>query len=200
MILSDAFFKSATIPLAKNLLGKLLAHRSSDGITIGRIVETEAYLYQKDPACHAHRGMTKRNKTMFGPAGYSYVYFIYGMYHCFNVVSGPEGVGEAVLIRALEPLKGVSLMEKRRKTEKRIQLCNGPGKLMLAMGMGIEHNGLNLRRGPVKILTPDSLEKKVPRFEIVTTTRIGISNGRDLPLRFYIKDCEYISKPSAVLC
>ncbi len=178
-----------TIELASRLLGQHLVHETKEGISVGRIVETEAYL-SDDPACHASRGMTKRNQVMFGPPGYAYVYFVYGMYYCFNVVTAPEGVGEAVLIRALEPLEGIDLMFKRRPKIKRVEdLCNGPAKLVLAMGITKEHNGISLNQTPL-FLEKNHLRKK----EIVTTSRIGISEGIHFPYRFYLKDNRFISR------
>jgi len=176
-----------TISVAKKLLGALLIHESPEGRTVGRIVETEAYL-SNDPGSHSFRGRTPRNEQMFGPPGKAYVYFIYGMYHCFNVVTAANGVGEAVLIRALEPVEGISLMKKRRKTEDVQNLCNGPSKLVMAMGITKEHNGHDLKKGCLRIKMIDT------RLKIVTTTRIGIKEGAKLPYRFYVKDCEYVSK------
>jgi len=187
-ILPRAFYNRDTTAVARELLGNLLVHMSPEGITAGRIVETEAYL-QDDPACHASRGITRRNRVMFGPPGHAYVYFIYGMYYCFNVVSAPEGVGEAVLIRALEPVEGIQLMRLRRKREKPEELCGGPAKLVQAMGITRRHNGTDLTGGNLVIY--QGQKKSEP---IVATTRIGIREGTALPLRYYLKGSRFISK------
>ena len=184
MALGKQFFSKPTVDLAKALLGKYLVY----GDVRGKIVETEAYLYRGDPGCHASRGLTPRNAPMFGPAGRTYVYLIYGMYHCLNIVSGKTGEGEAVLIRALEPIQGIKIMQKRRKTAKIENLCSGPGKLTQAFGITREHNNLSLLDGDLRI--EGSREKP----EIVTTTRIGLSAGKELELRFYIKDNIFVSK------
>jgi len=189
--LGRRFFNRPTIELAKTLLGKCLAF----GGLRGKIVETEAYLYKDDPGCHAARGLTPRNTPMFGPAGRTYVYFIYGMYHCLNIVSGKEGEGEAVLIRALEPVEGIELMQKRRKTEKIENLCNGPGKLTQAFGITKKQNDMSLIDGgddDLRILSGE----KIQETEIVTATRIGLAKGQgdELMLRFYIKGNRFVSK------
>ena len=204
----DFYQKYDTLTLAQRLLGCTLVHQSQDGTTAGIIVETEAYLTD-DPACHAYRRKTKRNAAMFGPAGTVYVYQIYGMHYCVNIVSGDEGVGEAVLIRALEPTEGMELMEERRgygmssaegrmSNEKPIRhselslrhVCNGPAKLVKAMGISIEeHNGTSLLAGNLKIY-PSVLKE----FEMVTTTRIGITQGADLPYRFYVTGNRFVSR------
>ncbi len=186
--LPQSFYNRDTAQVARDLLGCLLVHYSRDGFTAGKIVETEAYM-QGDPACHASRGMTKRNRPMFGSPGCAYIYFIYGMYYCFNVVTREEGVGEAVLIRALEPLAGISLMQRRRKKEKITELCSGPAKLVQAMGIKKEYNGIPLQGGKFFIAPADG-EKP----EVVITTRVGIRVGADLPLRFYIAGNKYISR------
>ena len=183
MILGQRFFNRPTVDLAKALLGKYLVL----GKLKGKIVETEAYLYRDDPGCHAHRGTTARNAPMFGPAGRTYVYFIYGMYHCLNIVSGKTGEGEAVLIRALEPVEGVELMVKRRGTTKIENLCSGPGKLTQAFGITKKHNNLSLFDGKIQIL--NNREKP----EIQADKRIGLSAGRDLELRFFIKGNKFVS-------
>jgi DNA-3-methyladenine glycosylase len=187
MPLGKKFFSKPTIELAKALLGKHLVH----GDLRGKIVETEAYLYRGDPGCHASRGLTPRNVPMFGPAGHTYVYFIYGMYHCLNIVSGKIGEGEAVLIRALEPVSGIEIMQKRRKTLNIENLCNGPGKLTQAFGITKKHNNLSLLDGDL------SIENSRKKPEIVTDRRIGLSAGKELELRFYIKGNRFVSKHRA---
>lgn len=177
MRLGQRFFNKPTVELAKSLLGKYLVY----GNLRGKIVETEAYLYHGDPGCHASRGMTERNTPMFGPAGRAYVYFIYGMYHCLNIVSGKQGEGEAVLIRALEPVEGIPLMQKRRKTLKIENLCNGPGKLCQAFGISKKLNNTSVVDGALQVHS--SREKP----DIGISRRIGLSAGQELELRFFIK-------------
>jgi DNA-3-methyladenine glycosylase len=186
-ILPRDFYARDTVTVARDLLGCVLVHRTPEGITAGKIVETEAYL-QGDPACHAARRMTPRNSVMFGPPGHAYVYFTYGMHYCFNVVSASEGVGEAVLVRALEPLQGNSLMQQRRGRQNIRDLCSGPAKLTQAMGIGREHNRQDLTVGDLYICRGDA------DAPIVTTTRIGIKEGAELPLRFYLQNNRYVSR------
>ncbi|MBO9615019.1 MAG: DNA-3-methyladenine glycosylase [Dyadobacter sp.] len=191
-----------TRTLAQKLLGCELVHESPDGLTSGIIVETEAYL-QDDPACHAFNRRTARTEPMYGIAGTVYVYLIYGMYQCFNIVSNAEGTGEAVLIRALQPTAGVELMEMRRLirpgktpgmpitgrvTHK--ELCRGPGKLVQAMGIDREKHNATLLIG-------DALYLRAPVAApqaIISGPRIGINVGRELPYRYYIKDNIFVSK------
>jgi len=195
MILDRSIYQKKTVTIARELLGTYLVHDSPEGRTAGRIVETEAYLCRNDPACHAHKGQTKRNAVMFGPPGHAYIYFIYGMYYCFNVVTAPEGVGEAVLVRALEPVEGIALMEKRRKTTQLHNLCSGPGKLVLAMGMTPQMNGWPLFEGALTLHTKDSFACPIPRkSDIVATPRIGITAAAELPLRFYLKGNRFASR------
>ena len=195
MILAQTFYAQETITVAKQLLGCFLVHLEGEETTLGRIVETEAYLWN-DPAAHGFVGKTKRNSVLFGPVGHAYVYFIYGLHYCVNVVSGQEGKGEAVLIRALEPLQGIPVMQKRRHTEQLSRLCSGPAKLTEALAITLAFNGVPLFDGPLQIWSPESLPSASPieSAEIVETTRIGISKAKELPLRFYLKGSSSLSR------
>ncbi len=155
----------------------------------GRIVETEAY-GQTDAASHSCKGRTPRTEIMFGPAGFLYVYFTYGMHYCCNIVTGPPGHGAAVLIRSLEPLEGVGIMSANRKDRSGVAVTNGPAKLCQALMIDKRLNGHNLTTAPLKLITRPALQQ----VEIVQTTRIGISQAKDVPWRFYIKDNSYVSK------
>ncbi|MFZ5649366.1 MAG: DNA-3-methyladenine glycosylase [Bacillota bacterium] len=188
-ILPESFYCRDTARVARELLGKVLVHHSSGGITAGIIVETEAYM-QGDPACHAYRGMTPRNRVMFGPPGRTYIYFTYGMHYCFNVVTAAPGVGEAVLIRALEPLAGIDLMRARRGRDNVRELCSGPARLVQAMGIEPGMYGHDLIGEPLLLVRGSD----IPEEKVVVTTRVGITTGAELPLRFYIKDSIYVSK------
>ncbi len=182
------FYLQPTIEVAKALLGKVLFHRHERGIISGRIVETEAYLCD-DPACHSSRGMTARNETMFGEPGRAYVYFIYGMYHCFNTVTGPVGVGEGVLVRALEPLDGLELMKENRGTHALANLTSGPGKLCQALGLDLLHKGLDLT-GSELVIVDDGMQVA----EIVEAPRVGITLAADKQWRFYIRGNRFVSR------
>jgi DNA-3-methyladenine glycosylase len=194
MILSKNFYSRPTVKVAKDLLGQILVHETPQGTAAGRIVEVEAYLPQKDPGCHASRGRTPRNEVLFGPAGFSYVYLCYGNHFLFNVVTEREGVPGAVLVRALEPVKGAELMAKRRGPfrEADLGLTNGPGKCVQALGINRGHNKMPVWKKPLYV-------KGAKRNEPVgVTTRIGITEGSELPLRFYLKGNPYLSvKPGA---
>lgn len=187
-ILPRSFYARDTVTVARELLGNIIVNYTPAGIIAGRIVETEAYI-QGDPACHASRGMTPRNKVMFGPPGHAYVYFIYGMYYCFNTVTAQAGVGEAVLVRALEPLAGLPMMRANRKREKTVDLCSGPAKLVQALGINRHHNGADLTVRPLALL-----KGMEPKESIITTTRIGINEVEKLPLRFYLAGNMYVSR------
>ncbi len=188
------FYQQDTLTVAKALLGAFLVHESPDGRTVGRIVETEAYL-SGDPACHAYRRQTPRNATMFGPPGHAYVYQIYGIHYCVNVVTAAPGVGEAVLIRALEPVEGIELMQRRRNTQKLTDFCKGPGRLVQAMGITKAMNGISLLAPPLSILPGMAYPQYPADFTIVTTTRIGITRGTDLLYRFYAQKSPFVSFP-----
>jgi DNA-3-methyladenine glycosylase len=159
--------------VAPTLLNKLLVH----GDCIGRIVEVEAYR-EDDPASHTFRGRTPRNAVMFGPPGHLYVYFTYGMHHCANVVTSAEGVGAAVLLRAVEPIAGADTMWERRG---RTPLADGPAKLCQAFAIGPEHNGVDLcGGGEVGLFDDGTPPPRVPRIG----PRIGVSRATDTPWRF----------------
>ena len=171
------FFDSTTIQLAQELLSCVLLH----GTAAGMIVETEAYLGSDDLAAHSSRGQTERTKVIFGPPGRAYVYFIYGMHECLNVVAEPEGTPGCVLIRAIEPLAGLSEMYQRRHWNGSVQgLGNGPGKLTSALGISRRNYGQRLDEGNLTIRR----WRTRPVFDIATTPRIGISECLDWPLRF----------------
>ncbi|MDV2481880.1 DNA-3-methyladenine glycosylase [Methanoculleus sp. Wushi-C6] len=196
MILPPAFYERDTVAVAGDLLGCLLVHREAAGTTMGWIVETEAYL-RDDPAAHSFRGETARNRAMFGPAGHAYVYRIYGLHTCVNIVTGQEGVGEAVLVRALEPVAGIELMRERRGTDDPLALCSGPGKLTQALGITMSLDRTSLSEGPLQVRSPGSLPGRRPEGwpgEVVQTTRVGITKAADLPLRFYLRGSRYVSR------
>lgn len=185
-----AFFAGSTVDVARALLGGVLLHREEDGITAGRIVEVEAYLPRDDPGSHSFRGETPRNASMFGRAGTAYVYLIYGMHHCVNVVTGDVGSGEAVLLRALEPVAGVERMRARRAVERDRDLCRGPGRLAQALAIDVALDRTDLVRGPLSIWLPTSAREHT----IATSTRIGLSKGAELPLRFFVAGSPHVSR------
>ncbi len=183
------FFSDDAVRLAQKLLGCVLVHKTEDGVTAGMIVETEAYS-QEDAASHSCRGETPRTKIMFGLGGYAYVYFTYGMHYCFNVVSGPAGHGQAVLIRALEPLEGIEIMQKRRNKKLEKDLCNGPAKLVQAMGISKSDYGKPLFEGNLFIKKSLNLSNE----QISVGPRVGISKAIDTPWRFWITDNTFVSR------
>lgn len=185
-ILQRAFYERPTVEVARDLLGKILVHGPAAGI----IVETEAYLGGDDLASHSARGITDRTRVIFGPPGHAYVYFIYGMYECLNIVAEPEGKAGCVLIRALEPVAGMEVMQKRRPAAKKPQdLASGPGKLTLAMGITRAHNGADLTRGVLVVRAPVEPQQ----VEIEVTPRIGIRHCADWPLRFVMRGNRFVS-------
>lgn len=173
---------------AREMLGWELVHDSPEGITGGYIVETEAYMAE-DEASHAFRGETVRNKIMFGPAGFLYVYFTYGMHYCVNIVTGSTGHGEAVLIRSLQPTRGIELMRQRRNRYHELQLASGPGKLAQAMGINRTHNGAALHIGSEFQLIPG-----IKPARITQATRVGITRAVEKPWRLYVTNNPYISR------
>ena len=188
--LERPFYEQPTLVIAQQLLGKFLVHRLEGWDLAGKIVETEAYIGEDDPACHAAVGRTSRNEVMFGSAGYAYVYFIYGMHYCLNVVTEQEGFPAAVLIRAIESISGIDKMKELRKTQKIDQLTNGPGKICQAFNINRLSNGLDFCGNVLFIANGDKIESS----EIVKSNRIGIKAGLNHKWRFYIKDSSFVSQ------
>jgi len=189
-LLPREFYQAPTGEVARALLGKFLVFWDKEGAVGGEIVECEAYLGEHDPGSHASIKKTPRNSIMFGPPGKAYVYFIYGKNFCLNAVAHDGGPG-AVLIRALRPLWGIGLMEKRRKCLQFGNLTAGPGKLCQALGITTDHNGWDLLDSQLQILGG---EKKIKSGEIIATPRIGLSKGQELPLRFVLRGNPIIRK------
>lgn len=177
--------------VARRLLGCELLVKTEQNETVRlKIVETEAY-HQSDAASHSFKGKTPRTEVMFGAAGHLYVYFTYGMHYCMNIVTGKEGEGSAVLIRAAEPLEGKAYLQKNRPGVNDINLVNGPAKLCQALHITNSWNGHNLSELPLQFIE----KPPITNSEIVQTTRIGISKAKDKPWRFYIKGNRFVSKP-----
>jgi DNA-3-methyladenine glycosylase len=185
------FFARDPVVLARDLLGRVLFYRTPEGLLAGRIVETEAYTGDADAASHAFRGRTPRNAVMFGPAGYAYVYFTYGMHYCLNVTAELPGTAGAVLLRALEPLAGVEIMRARGDRGPEPRLLSGPGKIGRAFGMTLKDNGRDFTRGPLGI----AAGSPVPDRDVARSRRIGISRAIDLPYRFAVVGSRSVSGP-----
>ena len=190
--LPPAFYDRDPEQVARDLLGCIVTRHSEQGLTSGRIVETEAYLGPHDPACHAVAGRTRRTETLFGPPGFAYVYFIYGVHWCLNAVTREEGFGSAVLIRALEPIEGVALMRERRGVARDRDLTNGPGKLCRALAITGAENGVSLASEELAIY-PGA---PVPDDSMAVTPRIGISKAADWPLRWIVRESAFVSRRS----
>jgi DNA-3-methyladenine glycosylase len=190
--LARPFYEQPTVQVARQLLGKYLVRAHPEGTTAGRIVETEAYVGGSDLACHASRGRTARTETMFGPAGRAYVYFIYGMYYCLNIVTEAVDHPSAVLIRAVEPVEGIELMKRRRQTDGQRNLASGPGKLCQAFGIDKALNGADFLENVLYVEDRDD-----PPSRILATPRIGVDYAgkwKDKPWRFLIRGNEFVSR------
>ncbi len=188
-VLSREFYNRPAKVVAREFLGKILFHRTKRGIISGYIVETESYGGRDDPASHAYKKITPRNSVMFGPPGYAYVYLCYGFYNLFNVVTQEEGVPSAVLIRAVEPIEGLDIMKKNRKTDNIYCLSNGPGKLTQAFMIGQSYNKEPVFKKGLLIFDSNNTG-----FKIVRKKRIGIKLGAEKLLRFYIKGNKFVSQ------
>lgn len=189
--LPRAFYLRPTAEVARDLLGKVLVHRTAAGEAAGRIVEVEAYLGQDDAASHAFRGPTPRARIMYEEGGRAYVYFSYGTHWCMNVVTEPRGRAGAVLVRALEPVLGIDIMKERRLREAVLDLCSGPGKLAQALGIGAAENGADLVRSSL------FLRAGAPPREVAVSKRIGITRNAEAPLRFFEAGNPFVSRARA---
>jgi DNA-3-methyladenine glycosylase len=181
------FYDRPVLEVARELIGCVVAHA---GVS-GAIVETEAY-HDSEPACHAFVGVTARTRTLFGPPGRAYVYRSYGIHALLNAVCEPEGIGAAVLIRALAPRSGLAAMRDRRGVSRVEDLCSGPGKLTQALAVELHHNGLDLATGPVTIGPPAPGWEDVP---VLVGPRVGITKAVELPWRFCVADDPHVSRP-----
>jgi DNA-3-methyladenine glycosylase len=190
-LLPRRFYTRETLAVAEELLGKELVRHLSDGKLTGRIVEVEAYKGNTDPGSHAYRGVTPRNRIMFGKGGFAYIYFTYGMHHCFNVVTEKQDAPGAVLIRALEPTRGLETMAKNRGDRNVFNLTSGPAKLTKALGITKEQNGVDLTRRGELFISDSNVEDD---FEVVSTKRVGLNAGVDKPWRFHIKNNKFVSR------
>jgi DNA-3-methyladenine glycosylase len=189
-VLPVAYYARPTLAVARDLLGSLLCRREADGtFTVGRIVETEAYIGEDDPACHAAAGRTARTRVLYGPPGRAYVYFTYGMHYLFNVVTEPEGRPAAVLVRALRPEAGLNRMEARRGGRNGGGMTQGPARLCEALGIDLDLNDTSLA-GPVLTIREDG----APVSGIAAGPRVGIRVGTDRPWRFWIEGDAFVSR------
>lgn len=189
------FFQQDTVLAARKLLGSLLVHRTAEGPVGGMIVETEAYVGAIDKACHAHKGRGPRTEIMFHEGGLAYIYLIYGMYYCFNVVIGPAGEGNAVLIRALEPVFGLDLMQRRRKTQILQNLCSGPGRVCQALAIGKKEYGMDLCAGdsPLQVLP----YRQYADRQIIASPRVNVDYAEEAaawPWRFSVAANPFVSR------
>jgi DNA-3-methyladenine glycosylase len=196
VILRRDFYARATLEVARDLIGKVLVHHTPAGLASGVIVETEAYIGESDPACHAAPGPTTRNAPLYGPPGMAYVYLNYGIHKLFNAVTEVEGSPAAVLVRALEPLDGEALMRRRRargtgrsaSSFARLELCRGPGNLTRALGISLRHNRLDLTAGSLRIE-----DRRLPAPGVRWSRRIGITVGVEQEWRCYAAESAAVS-------
>jgi len=180
------FYERPVLEVARDLVGCVVTHGGCSGV----IVECEAY-HDSEPACHAFVGLTPRTATLFGPPGRAYVYRSYGIHALLNAVCEPEGIGAAVLIRALEPVSGIAQMRARRGLERLEELCSGPGKLTQALGIGLEHNGSDLSGGSIVISERPASWREV---QVALDVRVGITKAVELPWRFCAAGSRFLSR------
>jgi DNA-3-methyladenine glycosylase len=209
--LPSDFYARPVLEVARDLIGCIVEHLPAGGgepLTSGVIVETEAY-HDSEPACHAFVGLTPRTRILFGPPGRAYLYRSYGIHALLNAVCEPEGIGAAVLIRALEPLAGIEAMRARRSpggggigiggatAMRDEELCSGPGKLTQALGIELSENGVDLARGPILIFPREADRSGIGQREpkILASARIGITKAVELPWRFSVAGNRHVSRP-----
>ncbi|MGD2246244.1 MAG: DNA-3-methyladenine glycosylase [Candidatus Aminicenantes bacterium] len=193
MILPVSFYACPTLDVLEGLIGKVLVRASKGGVTSGIIVEAEAYCGEDDPASFAHRGRTKKSERLYGPPARAFVYLTYGMHHMLNVVTEREGFPAAVLIRAVEPVEGISLMKTRRKTDKIKNLCSGPAKLCQALSVDLASDGLPVSSPKSPLFIREGFGKEKKERELLWRPRIGIRQGQERLWRAYLKDSSFIS-------
>lgn len=193
MIVPTSFFLRPTLEVLDHLIGTVLVHRSKEGMTSGLIVEAEAYRGEDDPASFAFKGRTKRSEALYGPPGKAFVYLTYGIHYLLNIITEIEGFPAAVLIRAIEPLEGVSLMKKRRKDENLINLCSGPGKVCQAFGINSALDGVMVTSSRSPLLIKERGEDDKSPIELIRRPRIGVREGKDRLWRVYLKGSSFIS-------
>ena len=191
--LGRSFYERHVVEVARDLLGKIILRRSAEGLATGRIVETEAYLAEHDSACHSYNGVNRKNATMFGPPGHAYVYTIHARF-CCNVVTEPEHVASAVLVRAVEPLAGIEIMQRRRRRERAIELTNGPAKLCEALHIDRNLDGWDLTQGE-RLWIAEAGGPEISRADVGQSIRIGVTSAKDLTLRFFHKGSPFVSGP-----
>lgn len=196
-VLSRTFYQRNTVDVARDLLGKIIVRKYKNRVLTGMIVETEAYRVN-DPACHAYKGKTNRNSSLFGTVGHAYVYMSYGIHFCLNLVSRePECAAGGVLIRALEPLEGIDIMQELRSKDHITNLMNGPGKLTQAFGIERHHDGIDVTQdGELYIIENPAC---ISQNDICASPRIGISQGLEKPWRFYYAHNQYVSKKQSII-
>jgi len=187
--LGREFYTRSTLVVAEELLGKCLVRQLGNARLVGRIVETEAYVGEDDPACHARFGRTDRNSIMYGQGGFSYIYFIYGMHNMFNIVTEREEFPAAVLVRALEPLEGIVTMQRLRETDVVRNLTNGPGRLCQAFALDTSHSGIDLTEGDIYVSFCERAKD-----DVAVSSRIGIKQGTERKWRFYIEGNPFVSR------
>ncbi|HEU5367821.1 MAG TPA: DNA-3-methyladenine glycosylase [Ktedonobacterales bacterium] len=193
---SRAFFEQPTLELARALIGVTLLRATSEGVSGGVIVETEGYLSASDPAAHGYLRPTPRTRIMYGPPGFAYIYFSYGMHCCLNISTEPEGVGAAVLVRAIQPTVGLEFIRQRRGAALALRdLARGPGRVCAALGLSLAENGLPLTG---EALWLDDEPTLAPDAQVANSTRIGISVGTDLPWRWYLTNSPFVSGPRSL--